>query len=1559
MKRLRYLPGGVIAAVSVFGAAFIGGSLFGGTFGALQGFAQSPESDALYDKGMKLYDAGDFNAAAKAFRECWELDSVTLDPSSCRYESAKELLASALYRAGKENEAKALNMAGYDLPPFDRRITKEADNILQEAFDYMYDGSDIMAMVKMEMAYDEYEKIYGKSDIRTALTAANIAGFALNMNDLKQAIAYNGKAQDIMKNIKSSNPYVDGISDIVKGIEVLNANQPEKAFEYAEKAAAELDSYIFSVSYIYGKMLDLYFGSCIAINDMDSFRKMMSHAVGALEKAPESQTGTSLNLLWSIIQAQQNMPYPDYEDIDRNIGKFIDLIQKYTETTGQPGDGSMSNALSARAFNALSSGDNESAVRYADACTDIVLNKLGMGKESLLDVYSTKAAALYGLQQYDAAISLADEIIGIASSLNYIRDYVLMQTYKIRGMALRDKGKTAEAAESMVAGLRNFEKSPEINLYDLGTYYLAISGLYSWINEFEKCYDYASKAVKAFEKAGGQLDFQDYFTACIAMIDMRPDSRDNSAMLENLDRILQSTATPENAQFHALLQSSVASCRSRMAGRAGNNEEAYNRAKEAMEILENAGLEVNESMLNVMAVASSNVGQTNQAIDYSKKRLELLRRDFGKNSPSYLQQLYDLSSLYMDSGKLTEVEAVLDEMSSLMTGDTSSFTLDQQIQYLEDAAIGYLTIMQPSKAYDLTEFILKKNPDIANNKALSSQWNIVRIKVLMDMGMTEEGLGIANEILKRSASKDLTKGDSFFMISEVAAALMKAGRYSESKSLFEKAFAMLEPEDYGNMKYIIANAILPYSQILTQTGDLEKATELSSIFLDIVRDMSGNIEMLSTILSTLETAYAFTEDDDMQGALQSIREATARIKETEGENSMIYQQYFKTLIQSLLGAGEYQEAMDSGLDYCRRMRGEKRPVQFELLRMLSERFLNSGKYDIALELISDIDNNISARPTVVENVAMLALKGKINSALGNYDKSLENYELAFGSARDFVLQNFLTMTTRERTHFWNQTINFFKEDIPLAARKASDIKGFPELAYNSALFSTSLLLASDKTVEDAVAESKDKKIKNIYFQFNRDRNLYQQVLENQQKSGNADADACKNLEEMRLKAEASEKALLSALKNKLGNYNSQLAVKWEDVRNALGEREAAVEFMEFLVDDDCAVYTAVALRKDMPGPQIRELFIKHPNFNPFDNCYDTSALTEALWKPLADILEGCDIVWFAPQGQLSVTAIESLPEIDKIGSGNPISFRRVTSTRQLALSDKERKAPSAVIYGGINYKTDAATLGRDAEKYPEVSRSATREIPVFQESDFITADLDGNRDAERAIVGISALPGTRREAEMLSGILESIKNKPKMLLDSDGTEASFKAMSGKAPSLLHIGTHGFYFNDKQAGKLKYFRGTGSGELPPEDLAMKRSGLLFAGAENSLYGKVELPEGVEDGVLTASEIASLDLSGIDLTVLSACETALGKISADGVFGLQRGFKKSGAGALLMTLWKVDDEATSILMERFYSNWLIGGMNEYEALESARRTLRESEQWNQPRFWAPFILLDAMR
>lgn len=113
--------------------------------------------------------------------------------------------------------------------------------------------------------------------------------------------------------------------------------------------------------------------------------------------------------------------------------------------------------------------------------------------------------------------------------------------------------------------------------------------------------------------------------------------------------------------------------------------------------------------------------------------------------------------------------------------------------------------------------------------------------------------------------------------------------------------------------------------------------------------------------------------------------------------------------------------------------------------------------------------------------------------------------------------------------------------------------------------------------------------------------------------------------------------------------------------------------------------------------------------------------------------------------------------------------------------------------------------------------------------------------------------------------------------------------------------------------------------------------------------------LNDGLLNGAEIAQLDMNQCSMAVLAACNTASGTVSQDGIVGLQTAFKIAGVQTILMTLWSVNDTATSEFMMRFYT-YLIAGKTKHEALDFARSDLMHSMDFSDPFYWAPFIMLD---
>lgn len=222
-----------------------------------------------------------------------------------------------------------------------------------------------------------------------------------------------------------------------------------------------------------------------------------------------------------------------------------------------------------------------------------------------------------------------------------------------------------------------------------------------------------------------------------------------------------------------------------------------------------------------------------------------------------------------------------------------------------------------------------------------------------------------------------------------------------------------------------------------------------------------------------------------------------------------------------------------------------------------------------------------------------------------------------------------------------------------------------------------------------------------------------------------------------------------------------------------------------------------------------------------------------------------------------------------------------------------------------------------------------------------------------------ALPATLQEGRDVRRRLR----RPRTLTGTDATTTAVTQFDA-SPRVLHIATHGFF--RPLAAAQAAIEGSGTRgldvravqavveiEAPPSRFAVSSadtlfdSGLVFAGAN--------LPvEGIDDGLLTAAELLSLDLHGTDLVVLSACETGLGEVVAGaGVAGIRQGLAIAGARTQVLSLWRVEDEATAALMAEFYRG-LKRGHAVGDAFFEAQRAIRAQPKWSHPYFWAAFTV-----
>ena len=382
---------------------------------------------------------------------------------------------------------------------------------------------------------------------------------------------------------------------------------------------------------------------------------------------------------------------------------------------------------------------------------------------------------------------------------------------------------------------------------------------------------------------------------------------------------------------------------------------------------------------------------------------------------------------------------------------------------------------------------------------------------------------------------------------------------------------------------------------------------------------------------------------------------------------------------------------------------------------------------------------------------------------------------------------------------------------------------------------------------------------------------------------------------------------------KVGSY---INVCWKDIQNSLGQNDVVIEFISpVLPSNDNMVFYALTIKRENRSPKMIRLF-DILQLGDTLRCCDTKTerdrkIGRMVWSPLEKELEGIKNVYFSATHVLNNMPIEYMPITETECYNDRYNMFRLSTTQEIAKHNKRKNYRKAVLFGGLQYE------------------------PV---------EYDIAYESKRG--GYEPLPNTDEEVEEIAKLLGNNKVDCKLYKGTQGREPSFMSLSGDSINILHLATHGMYSPNSVEGG--YHDG---------DKSLQNSVIVFAGANE----RPKSPIGYNaDGIVTALDISQMIFGYLDLVTLSACESAMGEYGIDdSIMGLQRGFKIAGANTILMSLDKVDDEATKILMIEFYKN-LMAGKSKHQSLKDAQRYLRQVEngRYDEPKYWASFIMLDGL-
>jgi CHAT domain-containing protein len=375
----------------------------------------------------------------------------------------------------------------------------------------------------------------------------------------------------------------------------------------------------------------------------------------------------------------------------------------------------------------------------------------------------------------------------------------------------------------------------------------------------------------------------------------------------------------------------------------------------------------------------------------------------------------------------------------------------------------------------------------------------------------------------------------------------------------------------------------------------------------------------------------------------------------------------------------------------------------------------------------------------------------------------------------------------------------------------------------------------------------------------------------------------------------------------------------EKIKPKLAADEELIMVRE-LPKKDSVVYAILILNKNKP-PELLFLDIAITNATIHIN---------QLWDFIATKISTKKL-FYSSDGVISFSNISTAIQNNGKYVFEDYQIRHISSLYEFEYPLEQQRSNTAALFGNPKFLLSKNDLSR--------WKTSSTEVPIFIEPNSTRS-------------GISPLPYTEREVNSISEILQKSGFLSKAYLDMNANEKEIKSL--QSPRVVHIATHGYFNADLTDAEIK----ENVREQHPyqKNNPMIRSGLLLAGSQNYLTTPDEMVS-KGDGILTSSEILKMNLKDTELVVLSACDTGLGEIvNGEGVFGLQRAFKIAGAQSILMSLSKVPDEATQIMMTTFYDNWINKGMTKHEALRQTQMTMKSIDKYKDPRNWGSFILLE---
>lgn len=1007
----------------------------------------------------------------------------------------------------------------------------------------------------------------------------------------------------------------------------------------------------------------------------------------------------------------------------------------------------------------------------------------------------------------------------------------------------------------------------------------------------------------------------------------------------------------------------------------GKYMEGFSLAEAAVDLsrqyLKNDSLKLAKSLVN-LAVYCRRTSKFEQSERLFFEALDIRGRLLGKDNVSYAVILASIGNLYADIGRYDESEKFHLEAKEIIKDKIG----ENSVEYLRSLT-GLSYVYFASSQYEKAETSCIEIKNVARN--LYGENDAEYAGALDNLGAVYHNLFKNDEAIK-----------------------------------CHKAAIAISIKNHQENHPDFANALTNLSNIYMEIGNYKEADKCLSKAKEIYLSAYGD-ESLEYMTVVNNQAILYFKMGNYESALKENLKVNHIREKKLGKKHIDYIRSLINLGESYRALGQYDKEMEclkEAQSVAKEIWGEENLFYAKILNNLGLFYISLKKWDLAESLM---------------NKAMLALEKSIGKNNSEYAIYLTNFALVYYAKKEYNQSILLNSTARdifikysgesaslyttyqiaiaseqldsfERAQkCYNKTIDIIKQKCIVMSTFLTPSEMLPYLKNNENVIGSYYSFCFEhpntpliKTGFDNALFFKSAILENILILkrliTNTDTVSYQIYSNWQSIRRRLSAEYSKDIkdrskvEELEGKANKLEKQLLSIP----GFAEAQRQYNWEEVRAALPNQAAAIEFIHFHYYNpdptDSTFYAALLLRPADTVPifiplceerQLKVLLTRTDSTEQYyQNLYrpsaaDTTSLWQAIWAPIVPYLSEGNSVYFSPSGLLHRLNLGAIQPVQGQRVGDRYQLVQLGSTRQL-VTDSTRLTQTyhptdnpnndAILFGGIAYDLDTNIT---ITNQPVQTDSTIASEPEFSRG-VSFAEVDSTIRGGK----FQPLSGTFQEVKAIESNLNRHRFHTIPYLSSDATEEAFKKIGQDghpSPRVLHIATHGFFFPDPEVKTSQTFGFNDEPVFKTSDNPMIRSGLALAGANYAWQFSRPLRSDMEDGILTAYEISQMNLSNTELVVLSACETGLGDLTGnEGVYGLQRAFKIAGAKHLIMSLWKVPDAATSKLMQAFYANWL-GSANQKpmpipDAFRAAQKTMQADRLYRNPYYWAGFVLVE---